>query len=204
MTAAAALASSELVAAHQVLGDGPGGGDLPAPVAGDESGSQPTPGPLGEPVGAAAQDAADPVERVATMTPMPVDVVLHAAAHLVERGQPELGDMERVEHANRVRELLMQRGGVAAERVQRCGRDLRLPLGRRARAARRPAPARTGRRPRRSSRAGRPGVRSAMPVAIRRRVLSGGAQERSLVHPDRRRRVQPCGVVDDRLAAGDD
>src|SRR6478735_7494153 len=49
-----------------------GGGDLPAPVAGDESGSQPTPGPLGEPVGTAAQDAADPVERVATMTPMPV------------------------------------------------------------------------------------------------------------------------------------
>ena len=77
---------------------------------------------------AAAQDAADPVERVATMTPMPVDIVLHAAAHLVERGQPELGDMERVEHANRVRELLIQRGGVAAERVQRCGRDLRLPL----------------------------------------------------------------------------
>src|SRR4029077_15429547 len=84
---------AELGAAHQVLGDGPGGGDLPAPVAGDESGSQPTPGPLGEPVGTAAQDAADPVERVATMTPMPVDIVLHAAAHLVERGQPELGDM---------------------------------------------------------------------------------------------------------------
>src|SRR6476620_4418942 len=80
----------ELVAAHQVLGDGPGGGDLPAPVAGDESGSQPTPGPLGEPVGTAAQDAADPVERVATMTPMPVDIVLHAAAHLSSAVSPSL------------------------------------------------------------------------------------------------------------------
>ena len=40
---------------------------------------------------------------------------------------------------------------------------------------------------------------------IHRRVLSGGAQERGLVHPDRGRRVQPCRVVDDRLAAsGDD
>ena len=27
-----------------------------------------------------------------------------------------------------MRELLIQRGGIAAERVQRCGRDLRLPL----------------------------------------------------------------------------
>ncbi len=57
-----------------------------------------------------------------------IDVLLHAAAHLIESGQPELGDMERVEYANRMRELLIQRGGVAAERVQRCGRDLRLPL----------------------------------------------------------------------------
>ncbi len=87
---------AEVVAAHQVLGDDPGGGDLPARVAGDESGPQPTPGPLGEPVGAAAQDAADPVERVTTMTPMPVDVLLHAAADLFDRGQPELRDMERV------------------------------------------------------------------------------------------------------------
>src|SRR4029077_7192528 len=90
---------ADLVAAHQVLGDGPGGGDLPARVAGDQSGPQPIPGPLGAPAGAAAQDAADPVERVATMTAMPVDVVLHAAAHLIESGQPELGDMERVEYA---------------------------------------------------------------------------------------------------------
>jgi hypothetical protein len=34
--------------------------------------------------------------------------VLHAAAHLIESGQPELGDMERVEYANRMRELLIQ------------------------------------------------------------------------------------------------
>ena len=87
----------------------------PPRVAGDQSGPQPTPGPLGEPVGAATQDAADPVERVATMTPMPVAVLLHAAAHLIEGGQPELRDMERVEHANRLLKLLVQRGGVAAE-----------------------------------------------------------------------------------------
>ena len=61
------------------------------------------------------------------MTPMPVDVLLHAAADLVDRGQPELRDMERVKHANRLGELLIERGGVAAERVQRCGRDLRPP-----------------------------------------------------------------------------
>src|SRR5258705_4888513 len=87
---------AELVAAHQVLGDGPGGGDLPAPVAGDESGSQPTPGPLGEPVGTAAQDAADPLERGATMNPMARDIVLHAAAHLGQRGPTALWCMGRV------------------------------------------------------------------------------------------------------------
>ena len=107
MTAACSACVAEVVAAHQVLGDDPSGGDLPARVAGDESGPQPNPGPLREPVGAAAQDAADPVERVATMTPMPVDVLLHAAAHLVDRGQPELRDMERVEHANRLGKLLI-------------------------------------------------------------------------------------------------
>src|SRR5258705_5217372 len=62
---------AELVAAHQVLGDGPGGGDLPAPVAGDESGSQPTPGPLGEPVGTAAPEAAGPPGAGAPKTPQP-------------------------------------------------------------------------------------------------------------------------------------
>jgi hypothetical protein len=49
---------------------------------------------------------------------MPVDVALHAVAHLIDRGQPELGDMERVEYANRLRDLLVQRGGEAAKRVR--------------------------------------------------------------------------------------
>jgi hypothetical protein len=44
---------ADVVAAHQVLGDDPGGGNLPARVACDQSGPQPIRGPLGEPVGAA-------------------------------------------------------------------------------------------------------------------------------------------------------
>ena len=135
---------------------------------------------------------------------MPVDVVLHAAAHLVDGGQPELGDMERVEHANRSGKLLVQRGGVSAERVQRCGRDLRPPL------------VVALMQPGGEHHAGPAGDHVEQPRGPTRcqigdtgrvhgRVLSGGAQEHSLAHPDRARRVQPCRVVDDRLAtSGDD
>ena len=52
------------------------------------------------------------------MTTMPVEILLHAAAHLIERGEPKLGYMERIEHANRLWQLLIQCGGVAAKRVQ--------------------------------------------------------------------------------------
>jgi hypothetical protein len=94
----------------------------PVWVADEQSGPQPIPGPFAEPIGAPTPDAADAVERVATMTTAPTGVLLHAATHLIKRGQPKLGDMERARHANRLRQLLIQRGGVAAKRVQRCGR----------------------------------------------------------------------------------
>nr|WP_233530259.1 MULTISPECIES: hypothetical protein [Antrihabitans] len=59
------------------------------------------PGLLGEPVAPAAQDAADPVERVTDPTTMPAGVGLHPAAHVVDGGQPEFDDMERVQNAYR-------------------------------------------------------------------------------------------------------
>jgi hypothetical protein len=60
----------------------------------------------------------DPVERVIAMTTVPTGVLLRAAAHLIKCGQPMLCDMERIEHANRLRQLLIQCVGVVAERVQ--------------------------------------------------------------------------------------
>jgi hypothetical protein len=40
------------------------------------------------------------------MTPMPAAVVLHAAAHLIESGQLEFGDIERGRVHEPLRELL--------------------------------------------------------------------------------------------------
>ena len=40
---------------------------------------------VGEPLGRAAQDVPDPVQRVAGTTPMAVDLLLDAAADLIDR-----------------------------------------------------------------------------------------------------------------------
>ncbi len=85
------------------------------------------PGPLllGEVLGAGAEDGLDPVERVALPTAMPKGVLLNAATDLVDGGGAELDDVERVQHGRGVFELVVDRGLVAGERVQRC--DLHVP-----------------------------------------------------------------------------
>ena len=42
-------------------------------------------------------------------------VLLEPAADVVERGEPELAYVERVEHPGRVGQLVTQRGGVPAQ-----------------------------------------------------------------------------------------
>ena len=50
---------------------------------------------------------------------MPGLGLLHAAPHVIHRGQGKAHDVERVEHPHRTRQLRTQGGGVAAERIQR-------------------------------------------------------------------------------------
>ncbi len=47
-------------------------------------------------------------------------LVLHAPANFIERGRPQLHDMKRIEHRDRVGQLVADRVRVATERVQ-CG-----------------------------------------------------------------------------------
>ena len=51
--------------------------------------------PVGEVFLPGAQQVADPVERVVFAASVAVDVLLDPAADLVDRGRPELDDMER-------------------------------------------------------------------------------------------------------------
>ena len=67
-------------------------------------------------------DVADPVERVPGVSAVPEGVLLDTAADLVHGLGGELDDVERVQHRDRLGQLVAQRVGVAAERVQ--GRDL--------------------------------------------------------------------------------
>ena len=78
--------------------------------------------PVGELLGTATQDRADPVERVVFAATVAVDLLLDPAADLVDGLGAELDDMERVEHGGRVFELVVDGVLVAVERVQ--GRDL--------------------------------------------------------------------------------
>src|SRR3954451_20882063 len=70
----------EPVEVHQVLGDGPGQGDLPVGVAGDQPGLQPGAGLGGEAVSAPPQDPADAEQRILAAAAVARGVVLHAAA----------------------------------------------------------------------------------------------------------------------------
>ena len=56
--------------------------------------------------------------------PVAEGVLLHSTADLVDGGDAELDDVERVEYGGGVLELVVDRGFVASERVQR--RDLHV------------------------------------------------------------------------------
>ena len=100
----------------------PGDQDLVVGVAAFQAVGQSGPLPLGQVPGGAVQDVADPVEGVAGVSAVPQGVLLDAAADLVHRLGGELDDVERIEHWDRLGQLVGQSVGVAAERVQ--GRNL--------------------------------------------------------------------------------
>ncbi len=74
---------------------------------------------VGEVLGAVAQQAADPVERVVLVPAVADGVLLDAAADLVDDLGAEPDDVEGVQDGDRVGQLVADRVGVAAERVQR-------------------------------------------------------------------------------------
>ena len=77
---------------------------------------------LGEVFLAGTENVADPVERVILAAAMTVDVLLDAAADLIDSLGGELHHMKRVQHGGGVGELVVDRVLVATERVQ--GDDL--------------------------------------------------------------------------------
>ena len=103
----------------QLLSGDPRGGDFAVGVAEVQAVQQPGPGQVRVVVVAAAQDPANAVERVAGPAAVPEGLLLDPAADLVDRVEPEPDDVERVEHAYRVRQLGAQRRGVPAERIER-------------------------------------------------------------------------------------
>jgi hypothetical protein len=109
----------EPVEVHQVLGHGPGQGDFAVRVAGDQPGLQPGVGDDRQSVAAATKQPADAVERIFGAAAVAQGVVLHAAADVIDTGQAQAHDVERVEHPHRVGQLRGQGAGVAPERVQR-------------------------------------------------------------------------------------
>lgn len=78
--------------------------------------------PVGEVLGAGAQDVTDPVERVGLTASVAVDFLLDSAADLVDGSGAEFHNMERVEYRDGVFQLVIDGVLVAVERVQR--RDL--------------------------------------------------------------------------------
>ena len=69
-----------------------------------------------------AQEVADPVERLALAASVAERLLLDSAANVIDRSAGELDDVEGVQHAGRVLELVIDRVLVSLERVQR--RDL--------------------------------------------------------------------------------
>jgi hypothetical protein len=51
---------------------------------------------------AAAQHAADPVQRIMAAAAVPGEFLLDPPSHVVDRGEPEPGHVERVEHPHRL------------------------------------------------------------------------------------------------------
>lgn len=76
----------------------------------------------GEALTPGAEDMPDPVESFSSCGRDVRGLLLDPAANVVDRSSAELDDLERVQHAGRVRELVIDRVLVLLERVQR--RDL--------------------------------------------------------------------------------
>jgi hypothetical protein len=84
------------------LGGHPRGGDLAAIVAGLDAGQQPRPPVVGEVLSAAAQHASDALQWFAAPSPVPVSLLLDAAAHVIDCGQCQPDDVEGILHPYRV------------------------------------------------------------------------------------------------------
>ncbi len=72
----------------------------------------------GEGFAAVAQQPADPVERIISVPAAVQGGLLFPAANLIHHLGAQLHDVKRVEHGDRVGQLVADRVGVAAERVQ--------------------------------------------------------------------------------------
>lgn len=132
-------------------------------------------------VSTAAQHPADPVQRVAGVAPVAARLVLDPAADVVEAGEPELDDVEAVQHSGGVGQGHAQSSGVPPERVERGHHNTGPPqLGLA------PDPLRkNGSRPaggdieqQGGPHVDHPGDERGVPVGV-------GTQERRLVHPQR-------------------
>ena len=117
-TSAALGRAVGLVDRAQLLVGMPGDGDLQAGVAGDQARVQFRDLLVGQVLAAAAQQTPDLVERVVLVTAPAQGVLLDAAADLVDDLGAELDDVEGVQHRDGVGQLVAQRVGVAAERVE--------------------------------------------------------------------------------------
>jgi len=103
----------------QFLGGDPGTADLLVVVAGLKPGEHPCQGSIGVVFDAAAQQPPDPIQRVVTIAAVAQRLLLHPAADLVEGVQAEPHHMERVEHGDRVGQLVAD--GLAASRLATSG-----------------------------------------------------------------------------------
>jgi hypothetical protein len=117
LTAAAALGG---VGRAELLVGRPGDGDLVVRVAGLQTAVEFGELPVGEVFVAVAQQSADLVERVVSITAPVQGVLLDAAPHLVDDLGAEVHDMEGVKHRDSIREFVTDGVGVATERVE-CG-----------------------------------------------------------------------------------
>jgi hypothetical protein len=73
---------------------------------------------LGEVFHTVAEEPADLIQRVVFVAAAAQAVLLHPTPDLIDHLSPEPHHMEGIEHRHRVREAVMNRVGIAAERVQ--------------------------------------------------------------------------------------
>jgi hypothetical protein len=101
-----------------LLGAQPGEGDLVVAFIGVQGSSQAGALPVGQSLGVGVQEVADAVERVALAAAVAVDLLLDAAAALVQRLGCESDDVKGVEHRDGVVELVIDRVLVAVKGVE--------------------------------------------------------------------------------------